>query len=88
MALQRLHGVQSAFNSIAHWVFAIQYFKVALNFPIIVDLFQPNINKKLKATSCAILSLNAFFYTQLLLWMVLVFTIDFTASDYSLIFDV
>ena len=32
-------GIVSASNSLAHWIFVMEYFKVALRFPIIIDLF-------------------------------------------------
>ena len=35
----KIHGTESATNSIAHWLFSIEYFKVALKFPIIIDLY-------------------------------------------------
>ena len=33
--------------SLSHWIFSIEYLKVSLRFPIMIDLFQKNANQKI-----------------------------------------
>ena len=88
-SINYLHGIQSSSNSVAHWIFAIEYFKIALNFPIIIELFQSNVNEKLKRVKQIVFWTNFYYYAQLLLWLILIFSIDIEAkTDYALIFDV
>ena len=83
-----MHGIESATNSVAHWIFAIQYFKIALNFPIIIDLYAENVNEKLKRANHIVFWTNFYYYFILLLWLILIYSINFESSHYALIFDV
>ena len=70
-------GIVSASNSLAHWIFAMEYFKVALRFPIIIDLFQAKVNEKITLTDRIIKYLNISYYFLIIVWIILVLAIQF-----------
>ena len=81
-------GLITATNSLAHWIFAMEYFKVALRFPIIIDLFHSSTNEKIKLTNRIFNFLNYFYYTLLVVWIFLVLALQFAESEWSFYYDI
>ena len=86
-SINYLHGIQSSTNSVAHWIFAIEYFRIALIFPIIIELYQPNVNEKLEKAKRIVYWANCLFYALLLVWLILIFSINFEKYKYAFIVD-
>ena len=53
-----------------HWVFALEYLKAALYLPIILDIFSPKTEWRLKRAKLIIYSAGTFFYCALVAWLV------------------
>ena len=59
------------FYLLVHYIFAMEYFKAALNLPIIMNLFSPETEAKLKRSSRIIWCTNVCFWTMVIGWLVI-----------------
>ena len=72
MVINQLYTVCSDLNSIAHWIFALKYFEVALNFKLLVGVVEADKFEERKTRAKRIkfwMNIVFYVYSQILiLW--------------------
>lgn len=60
--------------SVSHWLFAVEYLRLALKFPLMLrQLGEEEIQKRVRRNSCILIGLNCFYYAQITLWTTIYF---------------
>ena len=73
-AIVRLGWLLNFLGPVIHWIFAVEYLKLALRFPLMLrQLQEEEIEARLKRNSNIVLGLNILFYFQMALWTVLLY---------------
>ena len=57
---------------VSHWLFAVEYLKLALKFPLMLSqLTDEEIEKRKRKNNYIMIGLNFFFFAQMTIWAIL-----------------
>ena len=87
LALDTIAWVDELLISVSHWLFAVEYLKLHLRFPLLLfELKALEYQSRKRKNSCLLYGLNTFFFTLISVYAVLQIYCSITGNYYFIVF--